>query len=103
MGTNARVIGDFGLAVAAELRAAIAHAGLSRRAFAQKAHFPLTTLHKTLRGERVIDVEELAQLCDYLDVEPSGILSRAEQSLSTRGARTLGSRVVPDANYANRG
>lgn len=104
MGTNARELGDFSYAVAAELRAAIAHAGYSRRAFATRANLPITTLHKTLRGERVADVEDLAQICDYLEgVTPAAILHRAEDALAKKGKLTLGSRVVADSRYSNRG
>lgn len=103
MGTNAREIGDFSVAVSAELRAAIARANYSVRAFSRASHFPLTTLHKTLRAERVVDVEDIAQICDFLDIEPSDLLGAAEQSLRKAGKWKAGERVVPDSRYNNRG
>ena len=99
MGTNAREVGDFSIAVSAELRGAIAKAGYSVRAFAKASRLPLTTLHKTLRAERVVDVEDLAQICDALRIEPSDILERAERELGRRTAM----RVVADSRYTNGG
>lgn len=101
MGTNAREVGDYSLAVSAELRAAIAHKGYSVRAFASAFNIPMTTLHRTLRGERVVDVEDLAQICGALNLDPSAVLERAEAEL----ARTLDGAlpVIADSRYANRG
>lgn len=99
MGTNARDVGDFSHAVSAELRAAIARANYTVRAFAREHALPLSTLHKTLRAERVVDVEDLAQICQALGIDPSDIVERAEIELARRG----GGIVISDARFNNRG
>lgn len=84
MGTNARDIGPVSEAVSAELRALLARHKMSVRAFAQAQNLPLTTLHKTLNAQRVVDVEDLYAICDPLGADPAGILEAAIKAADLR-------------------
>lgn len=79
MGTNARLIGPLSRAVSAELRAELARQSYSVRGFSKMHGVPLTRLHKTLRGERVVDVEDLYSLSELLGIEPVDVLRRAQR------------------------
>ncbi len=76
-GTNSRFIGPLSLAVSGELRAELARKGLNVHQFALKSGLPLSTLHKTLKGQRVVDVEDLGSICSALDVSPARVLATA--------------------------
>ncbi|MDR6867641.1 DNA-binding Xre family transcriptional regulator [Microbacterium resistens] len=83
MGTNAREIGELSKAVSAELRAHLARRKISVRAFAASTRLPLTTLHKTLNAQRVVDVEDLYSICGPLGVEPGDVLDAAVAAIQT--------------------
>ncbi|QIK64107.1 helix-turn-helix transcriptional regulator [Leucobacter viscericola] len=78
-GRNARNIGPMSLAIAAELRAAIARAGYNVKMLSDETRLPLSTLHKTLKGQRAIDVEDVLVICDHLGLEPGDIMNAAAQ------------------------
>lgn len=82
MGTNARGIDHFGLAVAAELRAAIARADLTQREVSEGSGVPLATLNKTLKGNRVADVDDLYAIAAFLRISPAAILTQADHALA---------------------
>lgn len=68
-------------AVAAELRALLARHRMSVRAFAAATGLPLSTLHKTLKAERAIDVEDLYEICVALDAEPAEVVAAATRAV----------------------
>lgn len=86
MGTNARDIGPVSEAVSEELRALLARHKMSVRAFAQTHNLPLTTLHKTLNAQRVVDVEDLYSICEPLGADPAEILDAAIKAADLRAA-----------------
>jgi len=79
MGTNAREVGPMTEAVAAELRAELGRQRLSMREFSRRSRLPLTTLQRTLSGKRAIDVDELFEICDWLEIEAGDIIEAAER------------------------
>jgi DNA-binding Xre family transcriptional regulator len=74
MGTNERRRGALLLAVASELRAETARRRMSKHVLAERSGVPYATVQKSLTGNRMIDVEELAKICRALDVSPSVLL-----------------------------
>lgn len=66
-------------AVAAELRAELGRQKLSMREFSRRSSLPLTTLQRTLSGKRAIDVDELFEICDWLEVDAGDLIARAEK------------------------
>lgn len=83
-GSNARTIGPMSLAVSAELRAELARQGYSVQSFARHSNLPVSTLHKTLKGQRVVDVEDLFSICEALMVQPGTIVDRASREALSR-------------------
>ena len=81
MGTNAREVGTFGLAIAAELRAAIARSGLSQRKFSEKSGIPIATLNKTLKGNRVADAEDMYAITEALDIDLAQLILDAQRHM----------------------
>lgn len=79
MGTNAREVGPMTEAVAGELRAALARKKLSMREFARTSGLPLTTLQRTLSGKRAIDVDQLFEICDWLQIDAGEVIEAAEK------------------------
>lgn len=102
MGTNARDIGDFSRAVSAELRAHLARKKISVRAFALSTGLPLTTLHKTLNAQRVVDVEDLFAICVPLGIQPGDIIDGAMDELVLLGGlrRADFGRMTPSQDAA---
>lgn len=78
-GANARYIGPMSKAVSAELRAALARAGKSATQLSKDANLSKSTLHKTLKGDRVVDVEDLYEICWALGIEPHEIIEAATE------------------------
>ncbi|MFA5606611.1 MAG: helix-turn-helix transcriptional regulator [Leucobacter sp.] len=72
------------LAVSAELRAELARQGYNVQSFARHSNLPASTLHKTLKGQRVVDVEDLFNICDALGIDPGPIVDRASQEALRR-------------------
>lgn len=87
--TNGRTIGKMSLAVSAEMRAELARKGYTVQAFSRISKLPLSTLHKTLKGQRVVDVEDLISICFHLEIEPGEILSRAEKAITKTSANNV--------------
>lgn len=65
------------LAVSAELRAALARRGYNVQQFADHSKMPLSTLHKTLKGHRVVDVEDVFAICEALGIHPGTLIDDA--------------------------
>ncbi|MDE2100823.1 MAG: hypothetical protein KGL39_26490 [Patescibacteria group bacterium] len=51
------------------------------RAFSAAFGLPLTTLHKTLRAERVVDVEDLYSICEPLGIDAADVVAAAERAM----------------------
>jgi|GEM_PF-2233870 len=81
MATNARNVGYMSQAVGAEMRAELARQRKSARSFAKEHRLPLSTLHKNLRGERAIDVEDIDAFCTAAGIQASELIARAENVL----------------------
>lgn len=82
MGTNARVPEAISRAVSEELRVIRARrAKESVREFAERCGMPYSTLHKTLAGERMIDVEELHKIARALGTTASAVMATVEAGL----------------------
>ena len=79
-GSNARAIGPMSLATSAELRAEIARKGYSVQQFARISGLPVSTLHKTLKGHRVVDVEDVFSICEALGVDPGALIDMAAEN-----------------------
>ncbi|MFD5599218.1 helix-turn-helix domain-containing protein [Leucobacter sp. NPDC058333] len=74
------------LAVSAELRAELARKGFNVQSFARHSNLPVSTLHKTLKGLRVVDVEDLFAICEALDLDPGALVDRAAMEARRRWA-----------------
>lgn len=79
MGTNARVAGTVVAALAEELRVELTRQDLTVRKLAEVSGVPYTTVQRSLKGARSIDVEELQKMCDALGVRSSELFRRAEK------------------------
>lgn len=79
MGTNARTPEAVSKAVSEELR--VLRARLPQetvRALAERCGVPYSTLHKTLAGDRMVDVEELHKIAQALGTTASAIMVEVE-------------------------
>ncbi len=84
MGTNARTPETVSRAVSEELRVLRARHGSGKesvRDLADRCGVPYSTLHKTLAGDRMVDVEELHKIALALDTTGSAILQAVESRL----------------------
>ncbi len=82
MGTNARVPGVVSKAVSEELRVIRARLpGESLRELADRCGVPYSTLHKSLAGDRMVDVEELHRIGEALHTTASAVLLEVEKRL----------------------
>ncbi|MCU1438878.1 MAG: hypothetical protein JWP66_1965 [Naasia sp.] len=54
---------------------------------------PLSTLHKTLKGQRVVDVEDLYNICFGLGIDPTTIIEAA--TAVVRADPTFGMQPPP--------
>jgi len=87
MGTNARVPETVSKAVSEELRVIRARLPKeSLRDLAERCKVPYSTLHKTLAGDRMIDVEELDKVARGLRTTGSAVLAEVERKLGEGGA-----------------
>lgn len=66
--------------VAAEVRAAIARKGLTASSVAAATDMTSSTLSLRLRGVNAFDVEELARIAAFLEVDVREFFPRAEQA-----------------------
>lgn len=69
---------DTNTAVAAEVRAAIARAGLTQSEVARRADIAANTLSAKIRGIRGFSVDELIRIAHALDIEPSSLIPSAQ-------------------------
>jgi len=97
MGTNSRELGPLSQAVSAELRAESSRRNIGVRELGERSRLPYSTVSKSLRGARVIDVEELGRLCHGLDIEPAEILRNAEIAIRRHGATYFDTLAAADA------
>lgn len=79
--TNARNRGHITSAVAAQIRAERAAAGLTQRQVMDRSGLPKSTYLRMESGERVADVGQLAAFCSAVGVPLSVLLARAEDRL----------------------
>lgn len=83
MATNSRDRESLILAVlAGQLRAEAARQRVSLRDLARNSGVPYPTVQKSLAGRRMIDVSELARLCQALHVSASTLFERAEAEIA---------------------
>lgn len=66
-------------ALAAQVRAERAAAGLSRDELSERAGVPVSTLRRIESGERVATITQLAQVAGSLGLLTSQLVARAEQ------------------------
>lgn len=97
MGTNSRELGPLSQAVSAELRAEASRRNIGVRELGERSRLPYSTVSKSLRGARVIDVEELGRLCHGLNIEPAEILRNAEIAIRRHGATYFDTLAAADA------
>lgn len=76
-------------AVAAEVRAERARHRLTQAQVAEAAGIPDRTYVRLDTGERVMDVAQLARVCDALGILPSQILARAEDEVARVAGPTV--------------
>ena len=69
------------LAVSAELRAALARKRYTVARLVKESGLPKSTLHKTLNGQRVVDVEDLYSICRFLGIEPADVVRAASKQV----------------------
>ena len=82
MGTNARIPDAVSQAVSEELRVIRARREReSVRELAARCDVPYSTLHKTLAGERMVDVEELHKIATALGTTASAVMATVEARL----------------------
>lgn len=77
-------------AVAAELRAEAARQAMSLRDLADRAGLPYPTVQKSLSAMHMIDVNELALLCEALGITPAELMERATPAVLPRQRRSRG-------------
>jgi transcriptional regulator with XRE-family HTH domain len=93
---------DFNTAVAAQIRADAAAAGISNAELARRAGVPVVSMNRylTTKGEpRPINVATLAAIAAALGLEPGGILDEAQRRMESRVSRvdyTLAARDTDD-------
>lgn len=87
-------INEFGKAVARQLNARRAHQGLTQIQLEEATGISQSQLSKQLRGLRAINMDELAQLCEALDVSMESIIELAMQEMA-------GNNVVPLQRRSN--
>lgn len=86
MATNSRDRESLILAaLAGQLRAEAARRRISLRELARLSGVPYPTVQKSLAGRRMIDVSELARLCQALQISASRLFERAEAELAEDG------------------
>lgn len=97
MGTNSRELGPMSQAVSAELRAEAGRRNLGVRELAARSRLPYSTVSKTLRAARVVDVEELGRLAHGIGIEPAEIVRNAEIAIRRHGAAYFDTLAAADA------
>lgn len=97
MGTNSRELGALSQAVSAELRAEASRRNIGVRELGERSRLPYSTVSKTLRGQRVIDVEELGRLAHGIGIEPAEIVRNAEIAIRRHGAEYFSALEAADA------
>lgn len=98
MGTNARIPEAVSQAVSEELRVIRARREKeSVRDLAARCGVPYSTLHKTLAGERMVDVEELRKIATALGTTASAVMATVESRLGQDELATKRSRKAATA------
>lgn len=67
-------------AVAGEIRRLLEERGMSGNALAKATGIQQTTIARKLRGEHPFDVDDLASICQALDVSVSDLMAWAERT-----------------------
>lgn len=83
-GMNAQrkaLINGFGKAVARQLNARLAYQGMTQTGLAKATGISQSQLSKQLRGLRGINMDELAVICDALDVPMETIIALASADM----------------------
>lgn len=78
MGTNARSADAATAALAAAIRAEMGRKRVMGSQLARESGVPISTLRKTLKGERAIDYEELSKIAAALRVRASTLVAESE-------------------------
>ncbi|SLD50561.1 transcriptional regulator, y4mF family [Mycobacteroides abscessus subsp. bolletii] len=79
MATNYQDVKRIQLAVAAELRAAVARSGLTQEAVADQAGLSRSTVSRLLKGSRSADVTQLFKIAGVVGAEPGELLDAAQR------------------------
>lgn len=82
---------DLAAAVAAEVQRRMTARGMSQTALARAAGIPPTLLHRAVKGERVLQLDEVEALARALDVSVEWLLSAAiRRAPGVRGGAAQG-------------
>lgn len=91
MATNSRDTASQVLAAVAEqLRSEAARQRVSLRDLSRRSGIPYPTVQKSLAGRRMIDISELARLCQALGVSPAELFSRIKPESEEGGGEEAG-------------
>ena len=67
-------------AVPAVLRAQIAYRNASQSSLARETGIPQSTISRILSGQRVVDLEQLVQICRALGISVGAVMDQAERA-----------------------
>ncbi|MCC3276407.1 helix-turn-helix domain-containing protein [Arthrobacter sp. zg-Y20] len=70
-------------AVPAVLRAQIAYRNASQSSLSRETGIPQSTISRILSGQRVVDLEQLVQICRALGVSVGAVMDQAERAAQT--------------------
>ena len=98
---NNRNRGAWTLAVAAQIRAERAAAGMTQQQVMDRSGLPKSTYLRMESGERVADVGQLAAFCAAVGIPVSALMQRAEDRLSS--SPTLAEHVIDRTRNRCRG
>lgn len=97
MATNARPIGEFTLAIAAEIRSQRSRRKIAQPRFVELAGIPLSTLSALENGRAAIDAEQIARISNAFDMTPDEFIANAiahAKTDTTNGTREVGPLVT---------
>lgn len=97
MATNARPIGEFTLAIAAEIRSQRSRRKIAQPRFVELAEIPLSTLSALENGRAAIDAEQIARIAAAFNMAPDEFIASAianSESYTTNEPREVGPLVT---------
>jgi transcriptional regulator with XRE-family HTH domain len=84
---NARKVTPLSLALAAQLKAERAYAGITVEELQKRSRIAKNTLAAILNGTKPADVSQLSSLCDALGVGMAELFARTEERMRTEAQR----------------